>query len=148
MNYKDLVLKIKDIIDGHPMVFEFGYGDLSDISTPEDKEPADYPYFFVNPQFVTRGSRVSVFNFNLICMTQVTDNFSEILDGQNLCYEILSDVVSQINYIITDDIYKVNTPINLTPFKERFDDDVVGFTATLNIEYSDPLNACNRPNTI
>ena len=81
-------------------------------------------------------------------MTQVTDNFSEILDGQNLCYEILSDVVSQINYIITDDIYKVNTPINLTPFKERFDDDVVGFTATLNIEYSDPLNACDRPNTI
>lgn len=148
MNYKDLILKIEGLIDEHLMVNEYGYGDLSDISTPSDKEPPNYPYMFLNPVSVALNNRTSVFSFNLISMTQIGDTYDELIDGQSLTYDILKDVISRINYIIDGDIYKVQLPLILTPFKERFDDDVVGFTATINIEYSDPLNACDRPNTL
>ena len=52
MTYKEIVDRIKEVVDGHKMVVDFGYGNLSDIkANTEGNESADYPYAFLNPTY-------------------------------------------------------------------------------------------------
>jgi hypothetical protein len=46
---------------------------------------------------------------------------------------------------LTNPLNEVITPFSITPFKERFSDDVVGATANLSIVYPSPLNDCLPP---
>ena len=66
MNYKNIIDLIKTICDNHYFINQFGYGDISDISTPDDNEAPDYPYVFLNPVTFNMGDKITSFNFNLI----------------------------------------------------------------------------------
>ena len=39
----------------------------------------------------------------------------------------------------------IQLSVNLTPFKERFQDTVAGMTATIEIEVTKPINKCIAP---
>ena len=130
-----------------------------------------YPYVYLVPQQSTRTSQAITYRFNMIVMDTVLPNGLEILNvsnqtdqkdppyGQTLkvqsdCQQYIDDILAQLrlsrssnslqsplNYPLMD----AQLNVNLTPFKERFQDTVAGMTATLEMELPLALNDCITP---
>lgn len=143
MNYENLITNIKTILDNHYMINEVGEGNISDINYPKDGESPDYPYAFMNTNNVILGRNSFQYSFNLIVMTQCLDD--TILERQSDMIQIINDVYATIVGSLNDPFLNINDNINITPFKERFSDVVVGATALITISYAKPLNACDLP---
>ena len=142
MNYKNIIDIIQTICDNHYFINQFGYGEISDINTPEDKEPPNYPYVFINPVNISMGDKTTSFNFNLICMTQAYDTQTDTIQQQSNCMVYVKDIISKVNMTLDNPLIQFIEPYNITPFKERFSDDVVGATANISIEYANVLDNC------
>jgi len=145
MTYNEIIDVFKKKVQGHFFINEFGYGDISDISTPDDGKAPYYPYIFLNPVSVTSNDRVSTFNFNLICMTQCRDDQYQIIKKQSDCIDNLRDVIAQVNNTLVDPLVEIQPNYTFTPFKERFQDDVVGASCNITVTYPSQLDACNTP---
>ena len=147
MTYKEILDKFIEISEGHNMVELVGYGDISDINTPDNEEPPVYPYVFINPINVSSGGKTSSINLNVICMTQTYDDQSSWILQQSNCLTILEDIIGKFSWSNdqTFDFIDISSPVIFTPFKERFSDDVVGMTAQITIEYDNLWTNCDRP---
>ena len=145
MTYKEIIDVFKKKVQGHFFVNQFGYGDISDIMTPDDGKAPYYPYIFLNPVSVSSNDKVSSFNFNLICMTQALDDEISIIKKQSDCIDNLRDIIARVNNTLIDPLVEIQEPFTFTPFKERFQDDVVGATCNLTVTYPTILDACNSP---
>ena len=145
MTYKDLVDRLLIIINDHAMVETTGYGNLSDIEVPDNEEPPNYPYVFLNPVNISNDRREFNLTLNMICMTQVVDEEVYEINGQSICIGIIQDIVSRFLMTNQDPLIDIVTPFTITPFKERFQDDVVGATATLVVNYGKPIDGCLVP---
>jgi hypothetical protein len=147
MTYQFVINRLKEIINAHPFIHTYGYGNLSDIAVPETKEAPDYPYAFINPIQTSVTNKSFSATFNLIVMTQVLDNEDDELFGQSNCMKYINDILSQFVLTNNDPLMSVSFPVNMTPFKERFQDDVVGATAVVTMSYGKPMSVCDSPIT-
>ena len=145
MNYQDVINKLEALADDHVFIKQFGYGNISDIAVPEDKQAPDYPYMFVNPVDVNVERRTFTFTFNLIMMTQVEDTEDTEIQGQSRCMSYIEDIMSYFTNSTNEPLYDVSLPYAVTPFKERLQDDVVGATATITMQLAEPLDYCDAP---
>ena len=67
MTYKELVDRIKDTVNRHKMLVDFGYGQLSDIKVlDESSDGADYPYAFLLPTGITRQNQAVTYSPSMI----------------------------------------------------------------------------------
>lgn len=142
MTYKQIVDNIKQIVQDHYQLADFGYGQISDIKNGADDTEADYPYAFLNPGAHTRGERSIIYRFNLIVMDMYLDD--EFLQAQSDCQQYIDDILAQLKYNNVE-LYDININSTLTPFKERFQDVVGGMTATIDIEVPQKLDLCIAP---
>lgn len=145
MNYKEVVDIISGITKSHKFVNQFGYGELSDVMQPEGNSSPNYPYVFLNPVQVSATYKTSTFTFNLICMEQTFDNYVPIITSQSECITILNDIISKINLTTTYPTLQVEEGFVFSPFVERFKDNVVGASCSINITFASPLDVCNKP---
>ena len=145
MNYKEIIDLIKNTCEEHYFINQVGYGNLSDLNTPEDEEPPVYPYAFINPVSLNQTNNTSSLSINLIIMTQTYENISSELIEQSNCIKYINDIISRININLVNPQVEFLTPFTITPFKERFSDDVVGATANITINYSSLFNDCDSP---
>ena len=145
MTYQELVDRIKQVTFDHKMLVDFGYGQLSDIKVRSEggnPEQADYPYLFLNPTTHQRTQQTIIYNFNMIVMDMVKDdNFLKI---QSEAQQYIDDVIAYLRFGFTDKP-DIQLGYSLTPFKERFQDEVAGMTATIQIVIPDPINNCITP---
>lgn len=140
MTYKEIVDRIKDIVDRHRMVTDFGYGNLSDIKANNDgNESADYPYAFLNPTNHTRSGQAITYRFNLIVMDMAKDD--NYLKIQSECQQYIDDILGNLRFGYKDQV-DLTLNVTLTPFKERFQDVVAGMTATLEVVIPLRLSDC------
>ncbi len=140
MTYKEIVDRIKDVVDNHKMVVDFGYGNLSDIkANAEGNESADYPYAFLNPTNHTRTGQAITYRFNMILMDMVLDE--DYLKIQSEAQQYIDDILAHLRFGYNDQV-DLTLNVTLTPFKERFQDVVAGMTATLEIVIPSRLNDC------
>lgn len=140
MTYKEIVDRIKDIVERHKMLHDFGYGNLSDIkANNEGNESADYPYAFLNPTNHTRSGQAITYRFNLIVMDMVLDQ--DYLKIQSECQQYIDDILGNLRFGYTDQV-DLTLNVSLTPFKERFQDVVAGMTATLEVVIPQKLSDC------
>lgn len=147
MTYQFVINRFKEIIEAHPFIRTYGYGNISDIAVPETKEAPDYPYAFINPVQTQLNQKSFTATFNLIVMTQVLDNEDDELFGQSNCMKYINDILSQFVLTTNDPLLSVGFPVSMTPFKERFQDDVVGSTASVTISYGKGMSVCDSPIT-
>ena len=90
----------------------------------------------VAPQAIT-------YRFNLIVMDMVKDD--DYLKIQSECQQYIDDILAHLRFHYTDQV-DLTLNVTLTPFKERFQDEVAGMTATLEIEIPNRLSDCYTPN--
>lgn len=142
MTYKELVNSFKTIAEDHFIISDFGYGDITDIKNPGDGSNSDYPYMFLNPTNHTRTQRSVIYRFNLIMMEMVLDD--DYLNIQSICQQYIDDVLAEIK-LGTQYDFDIDIQVSLTPFKERFQDEVAGMTAQISVEIPLALNLCIAP---
>ena len=149
MTYKEIVDKVGLICSQHLIIQDFGYGALTDIKTVADDgtQRVNYPYVFLNPTQSARTGQSITYRFNLIAMDVVEESqgYSNWLEAQSSCQQYIDDILAQLRFgkPLLDADLTLN--VNLTPFKERFQDTVAGMTATLEIEVPSKLNECIVP---
>jgi hypothetical protein len=143
MIYKDILDKLETLANNHYFIEQFGYGNLSDIEVPDNEQPPKYPYMFVNPVSINQDRRFITFNFNLIMMEQVADGEDNEIKGQDACITYIQDIVANFTNDTETLLMDVVLPFNITVFKERFQDSVVGATANLTISYAKALDNCD-----
>lgn len=141
MTYQNLVDTLQTVIEGHVLVNQYNFGNISDIETPENGSP-NYPYGFLRPVNMVVGQHSQNFGFELILMDYVFENNASYVDGASRMLQILADIIAEFR-ITTDYMqYDVQMSVTATPFKERFKDSVVGITAQITIESAEPLSGC------
>ena len=74
-----------------------------------------------------------------------TDGFVNYLKVQSDCQQYIDDILAELRFGTPLNDFDLTLNVNLTPFKERFQDTVAGMTATLEIEIPFALNACIAP---
>jgi hypothetical protein len=158
MQYKDVLDDLIDILKRHRMIVTWGYGNLSDLTTPFKKLDAatrdgsvdatvyniDYPYAFLQPVSHNLSKGKSTFNFNLIMMEQCNDDPMSVIQAQSNCYQYIKDVLAEIYYNY-DQKYDFTLNSNINPFKEKYNDTVSGMTAAISIEIPTILDDCIAP---
>ena len=133
--YKELADYLRSLALSHAAVHQFQIGDISDIDVQTNKlTPTEYPIVFMVPQLssLDRGGKV-LFGFSLIV--------ADIAKNNTLM--IMQDLLSRI--LLTDwEVVDVNleTPVNIVPFVERFNNNLAGWTAEINLELRSPFNLC------
>ena len=144
------------------------------ISSVEDpkitQDETLYPYVYLVPGQSTRTSQSITYRFNMIVMDTVLPNGLEVvgygtidqkdppygttLEVQSACQQYVDDILAKLRlgrgqnntgaplkYPLMD----AQLQVNLTPFKERFQDTVAGMTATIELEVAQPLDLCIAP---
>jgi hypothetical protein len=149
-----IINRFQEISDDHQEIFTFGYGNIDDIDTKT--QGVDYLGnadtfigIWVDPlstQLVMgRNNMVVQRRFAVYCYDLQRQDQENLYSIWNQTEQILIDVCRLFNYGSVD--YKiVNNPI-LTPFKERFSNDVNGYWAELSIQTMDEGGVCNIPIT-
>jgi len=149
MTYKELVDSIGSVVEGHLILKDFGYGALTDIKTVDQGVQTNYPYAFLNPTQSTRTGQAITYRFNLIVMDVAqedpTNGFANYLTVQSACQQYIDDILANLRFATPYKDFDLTLNVNLTPFKERFQDTVAGMTATLEIELPLPINNCITP---
>ena len=149
MTYKELVDSIKATVDRHYILQDFGYGALTDIKTVDEGTRVNYPYAFLNPTQSTRTGQTVTYRFNLIVMDVAqedpTNGFADYLKVQSDCQQYIDDILANLRFAKPYQDFDLTLNVNLTPFKERFQDTVAGMTATLEMELPLALNDCITP---
>ena len=143
MNYKNIVDKIKEIVQEHLILQEFGYGDISDIKVKNQisgTEP-NYPYLFVNPTIHNRNGNTMIYRFNLITMDMADEDYLKV---QSECIQYIDDVVGRIKYYYKDFDININN-IQYAVFKERFQDTLAGATGTIELIIQSKIDNCITP---
>jgi hypothetical protein len=146
MNYQQVVDTLLAAIDDHLLINQSGYGNLSDIHTPESERAPDYPYAFLNPTSVSVGDSAANFQFNLVIMDQVIDgenSQAQEIFVQSNCIMYLQDIISRFRETTSHPLIDITVNVTATPFKERFEDNVAGVGAQITVQAGIPLDGCD-----
>ena len=146
MNYKAIVDNFKAIVLRHKIVKDFGYGELSDIKVLAQDTggygEADYPYAFLNPSGITVNEASRLYNFNLIMMEMVSDQ-TQTLQVHSNCIRYIDDLLATFNYENRGN--DITLQYTISTFQERFQDEVAGATATIQMRTKEVLDYCDAP---
>lgn len=175
MTYKELVDKFRLACDQHLIIRDFGYGAISDmktvntetnefngVDTPYYDSTTNYPYVFLNPTQSTRTTQAITYRFNMIVMDVALEReftptntdvepkdavYDPYLQVQSDCQQYIDDILAYLRFADYNDSrdLDISLSVNLTPFKERFQDTVAGMTATIEVTLMQPINNCIAP---
>ena len=153
MTYKEIINRFRQVTSEHMMLKDFGYGQLSDLKTQSQLGPeeqgVDYPYLFLLPGQSNRQNSVMNYQFNMIVMDMARgeegDEYDNYISIQSQCQQYIDDVLARLYFYYTDQPEITLTGITYTPFKEKYQDELAGMTATITIQVPQPLDACVYP---
>lgn len=144
-NYKEVVGYFEKLSMSHMAVNQFQSGMISDVDVQtQDLSPTRYPYVFL----VHRGGTIdsggkTTFSFSLIVM-DIAKNTEELeVNRLSDCHDILQDLISKIMLTDWNEVQmNITTPIMTTPFVERFNSNLSGWAAEVDVIIKAPLNLC------
>ena len=153
MTYKEIINRFRSVTEDHYMLQDFGYGQLSDLKTQSQLGPeeqgVDYPYLFLLPQAHTRQGPVMNYTFNMIVMdmarTEEGDVYDNYISIQSDCQQYIDDVLGQLYFPYKDQPEIQLTNIQYNAFKEKYQDELAGMTATITIQVPQPIDNCITP---
>lgn len=146
MTYETLINILRQLAEDHVLINQWGYGNISDVQTPETGAP-NYPYMFVNPQSVNIDAYGGEATLNIIAMDQALMGVDQEINAQSRMIALIQDILAQYRLNLSDQPVDINLPVFVQPFKERFKDNVIGATATITLRFSEPLQICFDPIT-
>lgn len=133
-NFKQIVDSFSGFAEQHPVIKTFTFGQMSD--TGQNEELLDFPLMHVVPLPSTINDTYTDFNFNIIFGSMLDDIQSNNIEIVEMCHLILQDFIEYYINQLKDFNFFLVTPVNFTPFLDRFSIYVAGVEAqiTLRVE--------------
>ena len=143
--YKDVVNYFETLSLSHMAVHQFSSGTFSDIDVQTDtKSPTRYPLVFLVHRAgeIDGGGRLT-FRFTLIVADISKDKESLEVNRLSDTHLILQDIISMCVLNSWETVQmEIQTPIETTPFVERFNNSLTGWAAEIDVVIKSPLNLC------
>jgi len=145
--YKQVIKEFESIALSQMAVKQFQVGQFSDLDIENDVHTFQrFPLVFMVPRTssLDRFGKM-VLGFSMVVCDIAKDNIEDRqVNTLNNTLMIFQDIASKI--IMTDwasvDI-ELQTPINVTPFMERYNNNLSGWTAEINVIVKSPFNLCD-----
>jgi hypothetical protein len=139
---KNILYKyFKDFADNHLQIKDYGYGDLSEISS---STATTYPLFWVSPQPSNISGNEITYNFNILIGDRLEDGDANKVEVESDTFQIGLDLLATLNINRDVDLDKNNT---LTPFIHDFKDRIAGHLITVSVTADFDYNECAVPTT-
>lgn len=152
VTYKQIIQDLSGIAYYHEQIKSFGYGDITQITNDvETKVEPLYTRMYVVPGDVTLNQNRLDYNFSIIIMDRINDDYSNQRDVMNDTLEICKDLFTILYQSYTSQWggfsidYEPLWGPNVTPFLERFETILGGWTMNLTIEQPFDYNRCVIP---
>jgi len=152
VNYKTIIQDLSGIAYYHNQINSFGYGDITQITMDiETKQEPLYTKMYVVPGSVQLAQNRLLYNLSIIILDQINDDYSNQEEVMSDTLEICKDVFTILyqSYTANYGGFSIDyTPLwgpNVTPFTERFETILGGWTMNLTIEQPFDYNTCVLP---
>jgi hypothetical protein len=144
VNYKQIIEDMRDIADSHLQVNSFGFGDITQITMDiETKVEPKYLKMYCIPSTVTIEQNQLSINLSIIVLDQINNDYSNQQDVLNDCLEVCKDIFT-ILYLSE---YETEWGAVCSPFIERFETVLGGFTLNVTLTQPFDYNRCVLPIT-
>jgi hypothetical protein len=160
INLKTFTDDFRVLSEYHKQIQSFGFGDMDEFTywnemrLKQDNNHYNspyYPYFYVVPQDVIQKFGFMEYKFTFI----ISDIIQRDLENQNDVLsdtlQIMDDILGQFRLSVYEslgnfnELFYLDTPITCTPFLEKYDDLLGGWTADVTIKVMIPLDRCDAP---
>ena len=147
----DILDKLREELLLSPSVNTVTYGDIADVDL--DKTTM-FPLSHLLIDSVNYNERTVVFNIKLLCADVVDYNKEkadfDLFYGNNNLHDILNTQFAVINALIAklmrgdlfEANYQVTTQPSAQPFKERFSNELAGWSTDISIEIPNGISIC------
>lgn len=142
--------EIKEALQDDPNCNTVTYGDISQVDL--DKQTI-FPLAHIIVNGATSGENTITFNLSILAM-DIVDIRKEVKTntflGNDNEQDILNTQLSVLNKVIQNlrignlyqDKYQVLGDVTLEPFRDRFENQIAGWTATLDVIIGNDVNVC------
>lgn len=148
--FYDITQKIKDTLLTDPNVLTVTTGNLSDIDLSKQ---TIFPLSHIIVNSVTQEEQVLTFNISVLSMDIVDTSknaTTDIFVGNDNEQDILNTQLSVQNRLIQNlrtgnlyrDKYQLDEAVNMEPFRDRFENEMAGWTATFNVIIENDISIC------
>jgi hypothetical protein len=145
-----LTTKIKDTLLADENVNSVTTGDITKIDLAKQ---TIYPLSHILINNVTQEEQILRFNISVICMDVVDQSKEETTDifiGNNNEHDILNTQLAVANKLIEllrsgtlyTDKFQLDGVVSCEPFFDRFENEVAGWVATMDILIDNDINIC------
>jgi hypothetical protein len=145
--YKQVVKEFESIALSQQAVKQFQVGQFSDLDVETDVHTFQrFPLVFMVPRTssLDRFGKMTL-GFSMAVCDIAKDNVEDLqVNTLNNTLMIFQDIASKIIMTNWADVdLELQTPINITPFMEKFNNNLSGWTAELNVLVKSPFNLCD-----
>ena len=141
---------IKDTLKADVNCNTVTYGDITQVDL--DKQTM-FPLSHVILNGATSGENTMTFNFSVLAMDIVDQSKDEVTDpfvGNDNEQDVLNTQLSVLNKLVQklrigslySDKYQVVGDVSLEPFRDRFENQIAGWTATFDVIIENDVNVC------
>lgn len=133
-------------VEADPNLKQYGFGQLYN-ENGEPKVKQVYPGLWCNPVQTTTNEYSIVRNYQILIYDVVYQDGTEEFTNQN---KVISDCEEYAFRLVRflknkSDIFDVAGSPTITPFTDRFLDDVSGVILTIDIEFNGDISYCEDP---
>lgn len=149
--FYDILDKIKDRLRSNPNVFTVTYGDIFQVDL--DKTTI-FPLAHLNISNAQIGNNTITFSLQILCLDVVDYNKNDNTDDEffkntnlhdilNTQLQVINDVVSQLSRgtLFSDNVQLIGN-VEATPFMDRFENELAGWGANLQIQVANNISVC------
>lgn len=151
-NYYQILEDFKGIAYYHPQINSFGVGDITQITMDiETKKEPKYTKMYVIPGTTTLAQNALLYQFSIIILDRIDDDYSNQKDVMSDTLEIAKDIFTILYQSYTSQFgnfslyYEPQWGPNVTPFLERFETILGGWTLNVTIQEPFDYNSCVLP---
>lgn len=141
---------IKDTLQADTNCNTVTYGDITQIDLSKQ---TIFPLSHIIVNSATSGENIMTFNLSILAMDIVDvskDEVTDIFVGNDNEQDVLNTQLTVLNKVIQklrigslySDKYQVQGDVSIEPFRDRFENQIAGWTATMDIIIENDVNIC------
>ena len=158
ITFRNVVGYLETIAEKHYEINSFHSGELDEVDINK-LGATDYTMLYAEPGTVVVDKGVLTYSFTLYVMDMINDqvlgdspNNQRVgrVDTYSETLQIMQDVINEFHQNLystswVDDQIVLDLPINAEPFTARFDNELTGWIATINVQVHNKNNLCIVP---
>lgn len=151
-NFKQIIQDISGMAYYHPQLNSFGFGSIDQITMDvETAQEPEYMKCYVVPGQVQLAQNRLLYSFSVIILDRIEDDYSNQQDVMNDTLEVAKDMFTIMYQSYTSEqgnfswYYEPIFGPNVTPFLEKFETVLGGWTLNVTLEQPFDYNSCVLP---